>query len=834
MLIVGLSLGCGSSDESAGPGGVVWPDVVPGTPVAGAAEGFLRLPVGTPLSGYTARCTCLIADPVDDRQSQYNTAFIESVGVQTMPTIKVLWLENGDDHLVITKTDSIYSYDGLIDALELRLSAETGVELGGRVVHTTNHSHASWGTFSDQAAFYLGSDGYNEENFQRMVDQIAVVALQAFAVREPAALGLTWADDWDPDAVVYHDRRPENDALVVWPEVDASQGGRDDRLGMLRVDALDGRPLAAMFNFGMHGTVLGEDNPLVSSEAGGAVETAFEETFDSPVVVMYTQGAGGDASSGGEQDDYAHVESVGELAAPLLRAVWERTPVSESPIRMETASRSIPELPDEILVTRNGTVDWRYLPYEEGREADNLVYAADGSLLSPFDEFNTDFGAAFCGSGDLDLPIGRLGVDVFPYSNCLEVELISLLIQVFFHLPDGEPLLPLEETKKAGTTASRLGPIRTVRADGTEVDQDLLVGFFPGEPTAMFVKQWRRRAEAELGFSDAMMVGYSQDHEGYLLIPEDWLMGGYEPDIGLWGPLQGEHTMEGVLTMVGEVLSTDVHEDPDPDGTYARPDWPVKPLPNTSIDPTPEAGTRLSVAPEEAYLPHGLAMDLTIPTEVPRVQGLVQMAWLGGDPAVDAPLVVLERDDGDGFHEVLGVSGKPVTSDQHDMLLVWTPTPLYPVIGPQEHTWWAAWQAVGHVRDRAGLPLGTYRLVVHGSRWTGSELTWPWTTTPYEVVSEPFDVVAGVLTVSMEDVPVVSIDAPAGGFRLVALGGDEQGSNPVVGPVSVTFESPTAPSTVVVTPELSGGRSRLPVTPPGDWTAVIVTDSYGNTGRVDR
>jgi neutral ceramidase len=810
------------------------PDLVPGPPVAGAAEGFLRLPVGTPLSGYTGRCTCLIADAVDDRQSQYNTAFVESVGVQTMPTIKALWLENGDDHLVITKTDSIYSFDGLVDALEEQLGAATGLDLSGRVVHTTNHSHASWGTFSDQAAFYLGSDGYNEENFQRMAEQIAAVALQAQAVREPVALGLMWTDDWDPAHRVTHDRRPENDALVVWDDEGPEQGGRDDRLGLLRVDALDGRPLAVMVNFGMHGTVLDEDNPLASSESGGAVEVAFEETFDTPVVVMFTQGAGGDQSPGGEQDDFAHVESVGEVAAPLLRAVWEATPVGSDPITLETASRSIPQLPHEIAVRRGGAVDWRYLPFEEGRVPDNLVYADDGSLLSPFDEFNTDFGAAFCGTGDLDLPVGRLGVEVFPYSNCLEVELISTLVQVFFRLPPGEPPLPLTETRKAGTTASRFGPLTTVRPDGTSTSQDLLVGFFPGEPTAMFVKQWRRRAEAELGTVDAMVVGYAQDHEGYLLIPEDWLVGGYEPDIGVWGPLQGEHIMEGVLSMAGDVLGTDVREDPDPDGIYARPDWPDKPLPATSIDPTPEAGTALTDLPEEFYLPLGMTADLVVPAAVPRVAGIVQIAWFGGDPAVDSPRVVLERDEGAGFSEVLSASGRPITSDQADILVAWTPDPLYPVDGPQQHRWWAAWQAVGHVLDRAGLPLGTYRLRVTGVRWTGTEATWPWTTEPYEVVGAPFEVVAGALTVDVEGGLTASLDAPADGFRLVALGGDDRGPNPLVGPVRVVVASATAPFDGDVVPEAYAGRSLLSVSLPDDWTRVDVTDAYGNTGWRER
>ena len=86
--------------------------VEPGAPRVGAAEGFLQLPVGTPLSGYSVRCSCLTGQSrQDDRRSAYTVGFVESTGVQTFPTIKVIWLENGDDHLVLTKTDSI-SFSG--------------------------------------------------------------------------------------------------------------------------------------------------------------------------------------------------------------------------------------------------------------------------------------------------------------------------------------------------------------------------------------------------------------------------------------------------------------------------------------------------------------------------------------------------------------------------------------------------------------------------------------------------------------------------------------------------------------------------------------------------
>jgi neutral ceramidase len=849
-LFLGLS-GCVKDDWTAPPP----PEPIEeGAPSAGAAEGYLKLPVGTPLSGYTSRCSCLgSTSKQDDRASPYTVSFVESTGVQTYPTIKVIWLQNGDDNLVITKTDSIYSFDGLVQDLAIRLEQETGETLAGRVVHTTNHSHSSWGTYNHGITWYLGSDRFNRENYERMLDQIVQVALEAYGTREPAKLGVGWATDWDPADTVYRDRRGENDTLAPWgpdgPQKNGVPGlGKDPHLGVVRFDTLDDRPLAVMVNFGMHGILGSESNPLVSSDSGGHLEIGLEQSYGADkVVVMFTQGAGGDVSPAGDQDDYAAMESIGVKATDKLRALIDTVPTSADPIRMETASRAILKHPSNISVTRAGDVDWQYAPFDDdpGFVPDNLVYGPNGEILSPIDEFNTQTGAVFCGSGDLDFPIGGLAATVFPYDQCLQVDLLSSLIKVFFQLE--EVPLPLPETLRAGTTASRLGPISTLRADGSVVSQDLFVGFFPGEPVHSYAEQWRRRVEDELGLQDAMIVGYSQDHEGYLLIPEDWLVGGYEPDIGVWGPLEAEHVMEGVLAYSQEaLLTTDVREQVDPFGRFGPTPYEDVPLPVLQPDPTPDAGARITAPGPYLWTPF-LDLDdedepqaptpeeLAIPSQLPRVQGLVQIAWEGGDPMVDSPHVVLEREEEGQWVAVTTPAGRLVDEGRHDILLGHTPTPLYPADAVQTHQWWAAWQAVSHWEDRTGLPLGRYRLHVTGQRYGGSATTWPWDGVPYDVVSEPFEVVPGELTVTLDgESLLVSMRAPEHGYRYVAPGGDEDGDNPIAGPATVQIDTGTGLEEQLITPEPADPWSRLAVTLPESWLSLTVTDAHGNTGTLIR
>ena len=813
--------------------------VVPGAPSVGAAEGSLVLPFGTPLSGFTARCTCMggsLSAP-DGRQSAYNTAFIESAGVQTYPSIDVIWIDNGDEHLVWTKTDSIYSFDGLVDTLEEKLEAATGEDLKGKVIHSTNHSHASYGTYSDAITFFLGSDRYNEENSQRMTDQIVAVALEAYETRQPAKIGMSWARDWD-GGEVYHDRRGANDELRPWGDDSPDWvGGKDPWLGLMRFDTLDDQPIAMVVNFGMHGTIAGVDNPMVSGDSGAHVELAVEEQFDEPVVVMYTQGSGGDQSPGGRQRDFARMESVGALAADRILAVYDDTPTSADPIRLQTVSRSIPQHPSQIEVTRDGTVDWRYELYDPDRVADGVVYESDGSIRSPLDEFNTRVGHVFCGTGDLDLPVGKLDSDVFPYNNCMDVDLLSRLILTFFKLD--EIPLPLPESLKAGTTATRLGPIPVLR-EGSESSEELLVGFFPGETTSLYTEQYKRRAAAETGFGNAMVVGYSQDHEGYLLIPEDFLLGEYEADIYLWGPLGGEHVMEGNLQMVSETLSDELHHDPDPLGYYARTTYADHDLPTAAPDQTANAGTPITAEPAWVadldpegdrwlYTPLGIAPELSIPAQVPRGQ-LAQLTWYGGDPGVDNPHVVIERHEGGSWTPITTGAGRVIDEALPDVLLTHTPYPLAPFTAQQDHLWWAAWQTVGHYHDRMGLPLGTYRLRVSGKSYAGGSTTWPWATTDYTLTSAEFEVVPAQLSVSFDGASLYAsfVGSPEG-FRLIDLDGSERGDNPLAGPIEVTWTAPSGDGSTTEQGVLDGRRTRFDGIP-ADATLITVTDAYGNQG----
>jgi len=802
------------------------------------AEGFADFPVGAPLGGYTSRCRCFgDAGRYDGRRSNYHTRFNPSVGVQTQPKIVALWLENGWQDLVILKTDAIYTFEGIVTAVEKRLTAATGRNMAGRVTLAANHTHSAPANFDQGLTWYLGGDKFNREIFERAVTSMTNIALEAWNSRQPAAIGVGQVKNWDPLDRVYSDRRGNNDQFQFFDDIPAGRY-KDPYLSVLRVDTAAGVPIGMFFAFGVHGTVAGDENQLWSVEASGHIESAVEERFDTPVIVGYLQHGGGDASPRGVDRLFARMESVGELAADTIHDLWSNTATSANPIRLETVTRSIDTSRDEIKVQREQDV-LTYAPYNADPEfkPDDVLYDEEGLILTPIDEFNTQYGGAFCGSDSPLLGGANLGSSAYPYDTCVEVGLISGLIGAFFAIP--EVTLPLPESLRAKVSATRLGPIPILTHTGEVVSDDVLLAFFPGEATAVYTEQFRRRAAAELGMAYTIPIAYSQDHQGYLLTPEDWLLGGYEPNINIWGPLQGEHIMEGLLTAAAEELFTNRLEEHDPTGAYADPVYPEQVLPELAPDITVNAGTALSELPAYFLMPiAGLQTAVAPASEVRRVQDIVQFMWVGGDPGVDLPLVYLEQQQEDGsWTEVRTAAGRPLASPRHDMILSTTPEPLAPAAALQTHYWWVAWQVVGHVHDRVGFPEGTYRLRVDGQKYAGGATTWPWPSEPYTLASPSFTVVPAEISLSLSGNTLTgSLDAHPAGFRLIDVAGDSHGANPVRGATIRVHYSDESDAVVVPSQEtISGQRTR--------WTlaegalsgavAITVVDSAGNAGTID-
>jgi neutral ceramidase len=813
-----------------------------GMVLAGTGEAALDLPVGTPLGGYTSRLKLLGGGgPPDERRSAYARAFATTVGVQTRPLAKALYLQAGGDPLLIIKADICVAYDRLVHDLERELAPDG--RLNGRILVAVSHTHAGWATYQGVFHLYLGFDQFLEPQYQRLLKSLAAAGRQALQAAQPARIGAGFWDGWDPQDEIFSDRREDDDKL---PGPDGKPIGKhkDNRLFVLRVDDMADQPLALLFHFPMHGTVGGDDNPLASVDATGHVELALEERFERKVLVLHVQGPAGDASPRGRGGlahcdrkskkmlcgNFARMESIGELAAPRIYELWQATATSAE-AELDMVTRAVPN--GRAITVRDGL---RYTPYEMGREVDTrpeAIYTPDGKVRSPNTQFNVPYGAGLCGAKNPMLPVpGIEGASGVPYGSCVEIGGAAQIVADY--LKAEPPKLPECQTTRTTLSALRLSGIpvaRRLAGQGgppqyVQKRDDLLLATLPGEPVSLLSAELRRKSPA--GPERTVVLGYSQGHIGYILGVENWLAGGYEPSINIYGPLEGEWLMERSLEVAGVAWS---REREGVRGDRLR--YPVLPAQPPPLQAAPMAGQVPAQVPMELLTrARELPREAQPPATVPRVTGRAAFVFYGGDPGEDLPQVTLERQVGTSYQAVLLRSGRPLLNRGKEMILIYTPVPVGAAPGAVErHLWFVEWQAVGWeggLQGALAAPLGTYRFAVRG-RAGGKD---------YALTSRPFAVVKdGVLQVSAtrsgDRVSGKAVYPVGSGYRLLRLDAPSDGLVPASGMIAVRVQSRSDGSSVegpvLAMPDGSFQTQAAGINL-GGGAIVTVRDAAGNTG----
>jgi neutral ceramidase len=787
---------------------------------AGVGEAVVELPVGTVQGGYQGRSSRTSA--VDVRDVPSADVFMPSVGIETRPKARALALTAADETVIFVKLDAPFLYESVVSDVERAL----GNEFQGKVIITTSHSHGSMAQFSASPVLSLGFGRFQPRMYRRVVDAITTAARAALASRVDARIGFAHDGMFDPMNMVNRDRRPENDMLMG--------GAQKDRdLFVLRVDARDGTPLALVNVFGIHGTVLGQDNALAANEVTGAIERAVEESFDRQVLVMHWQGAAGDVSPGGsgmmdcsgamrgsQCSDFARIESVGRTARDAIRAAWTRagTGMRES-LAIESVTKTVPLGPDwSTFSVRQGANRLEYAPFRMRRLPDGMIFDPMGRVLSPIDEFNAPHGAGLCGADNGPLvPMAAMpGTGMLrPYRSCIDVQRGALFVLAVGNIET-------EDTPFCTSTRTQLSAVRL---------GDVMIATLPGEPVTMLAAELRRRSP--LPADRTIVVGYAQGHMGYLLTPEDWLLGGYEPNINLWGPLEGEYLLERSVELM-TLANTPMRENAAATGSTRLPSPMGRMDTLAPPDATPMAGTVPATIPSEVFVRGRRALTSAQPaSRVPRL-GLATFVWIGDDPQRQNPRIRLERETAPMsgmFAPVRRRSGREVVDG--DLLLTWTPQPLR-VMGatPRTHYWVAEWQAVtpwgtnglDEVTDRAGVPLGRYRFHVEGAGWM--------------LDSQPFEVVEGAMAATARRTGT-SIAVTAGyeardGWRLIDERGPQNRRVPLRrGPLRVTFEFDMgAPrEETIMTLDANGGASFDLGMQADRVRRVIVRDRFDNRGE---
>lgn len=668
-------------DDDSSPWPCVPPVSGPRTALqAGVAVGDLYAPIGGSMGGYGSR---------PGPEHPYALAMGASTGYFGKPNVKAVALDNGETRLVIARISAAGVSEYLYREVLNQVCETAGVDLTGRLWLSATHDHSGPAHYIPVPVILggVGTDVFDRNYTRRIAASIAATIRQSLDGLEPAALATTVETPFDPLDTWSADRRCNNDPPRY----------KEDRLFLARLDRADGSPLAALVSFPDHGVWMG--NTRMSTDLPGAIEEGFQKTFADRIEAFFLQGPTGDvnpsATPHGHNDEQGmewHAQSI----SPVLRAVY-----------------------DDLHPTTDVDLGMATRPLHVSRE--EIGYAADefGWRSAWSGEFHPyPDGAFYCGSPDVWASLPYLG-DHGSVVDCNEPS--TQLVDGYYGC-----VLPLWFIDAWWTWALNPTEVAAVKLG------DTLLALIPGELTSWLAKRLRENLSVATGIPDDRLAtfGYSNGFQSYLLTEWDWLQGGYETSMNMWGPKYGDWLVDRDVELAVALLAGEA---------------PVYPEPAPPSVPWPD------------FLPTGFETAEAPGDALEQVQATyrrfetVSFSWAGGFTGVDFPQVAFERESGGEFAPVLLPGDRPLTDQCLEVRLDYEAVPGYdelPFPASRTHRYTIRWELT------ADTPPGRYRLRVQGHTWTGAE------TVEYETLSATFEV--------QESDQVQARD-----LTVVALGGEE-------------------------------------------------------------
>ena len=593
----------------------------------GRAVKPFRFPLGVSLAGFIGR---------GGPETPYADALGGSDLVFERQDVRALVLSSDSQLVIMLRIPLAWSTDYLRTLTALKLQALTrseehpkGINYLDHLVMFATHSHSQparfWHLLPELGVGSFGFGTFSNALTEMYAETFAQVIYAALQDMQPVRVGWSVLDDVDPERRIHANRRPQGPPVL------------DDRLMLLRVEDLAGKGIAAIVNFAIHGTHM-NDSWVTGDVAAGIERVAtrhLSRRYNQSVPVLFANGNAGNVNPQGSDvvtQSYARIQLVGHRLWPIIERAWAQA-IPSAELAFEHVTRRIP-------------ITYERLGYDRS-----------------VPDFRDDGGAANVYGGYFCLD------DSPPPSGYVDGALGCLIQPDMF----GWPLANIHKTV---LSAIRLG--------------SLVIATLPGEPTSSLGLGLARQIEdaaREAGVDDvrAISIGYSQDHQLYLLEPEDWWMGGYEARNNWFGWNLGRY-IAGESAKLADQLFTQQRE---PNETGVKPMlWPD--MVTDHVMPTMSQGSVGGTLFDE-------------PDGSMRRGQLVEFSWEGGHPGVDLPKVGLERLNDASWAAVLGGAGEILGDGGFESLLAYHGD----YVG--DHRWSLAFELP------LDIEVGTFRFRVDGS-----------------------------------------------------------------------------------------------------------------------
>ena len=212
----------------------------------------------------------------------------KSTGILDRIFHRIAVLDDGASRFVLVSSELCLFSPTVYDEVAQDLERRSGIDRKNfwwTVTHT--HSAPEVGPPSVYKALLGRSDHEWDRDYTQMVEQSLIDGVrQALDTLKPARLAVGVGASM---ANINRRAKDVNGAVSIGLNPD---GPADRQIGLLRLDSSDGKPIALIANYAMHGTVMSGANLLISGDAPGIVAAYVEQAIGAPM--LYINGATGD------------------------------------------------------------------------------------------------------------------------------------------------------------------------------------------------------------------------------------------------------------------------------------------------------------------------------------------------------------------------------------------------------------------------------------------------------------------------------------------------------------------------------------------------------------
>lgn len=597
-----------------------------------------------------------------DKPTTYTQIFEPTRGFHTLPMVKIVVLDDGDNRIILGRTDAI----GMSELLTLRVSQyvkeKTGEDIYPYLFISGTHTHSGPGRMSELILFSIATDTFLQEIFDELKKHVGDAIIEALnGDFRPAKLGYAYKKLGEADNVnmIHNDRRDVNDDLY-------GAGNIEHTLAVIRIDdAETDEPICAFINFPIHGTIIQlskfRDNILVmSGDAPGGIEQGFEEAFyrkyGKKIAGLFIQSSAGDVSPGGGSRGHELLQAidvVGKIAAPTILNIWEE------------AGR---DMKTDVKLTYG----WRVVPLSVDAIYRNPNINPEG------DRFDYPYGAYGChddsvpdSAKDENDCVPLPNPELIKYERYSSNPIVNIMLQL---LVDECTRIVHFVPTTAHLAAIKLG--------------DFLIVTAPGEATSPWWFALRDEIKQKTGISDVFLWGYTLDHDGYILTPEDFDRGDYESSMSFWGRRFSDYIKYHLVQLAEQVKDGKVDKDEQTINDSFNPHYDV------------EDYTYTPVAPTKSNRAGDIEEDVR--KEIERFEPM-RFRWIGGDTVCGVPEIKVEKREGNKWVDALDARGKTLDEKGLSTYLE------YGRAAPDcEHYWYFEWELQEYESE------GKYRVHAQG------------------------------------------------------------------------------------------------------------------------